>query len=245
MIGFAMCGSFCTISTALEELKGLVRDFSVQGIVSETVFGTDTRFAKAGDVVAQAEALTGREVIHSIVGAEPLGPRQPLQAMVICPCTGNTRAKMACGITDTAVTMAAKAHLRSDRPLVIALASNDALSANLKNIGTLLCRKNVYFVPMAQDDPKGKPHSLVADFRKLRPTLEAALWCLLTTDSYSECVLKAVNLGSDTDTVAAVAGGLAGVLYGYDAIPEEWRNSLIKRDYIEEMCEKAAKAWRV
>ena len=175
MIGFAMCGSFCTISTALEELKGLTLDFPVQGIVSENVYGTDTRFATAASVVERMETITGRGVIHSIVGAEPLGPRQPLQAMVICPCTGNTLAKMAGGITDTAVTMAAKAHLRSDRPLVIALASNDALSANLKNIGTLLCRKNVYFVPMAQDDPEGKPHSLVADFKKLRPTLEAAL----------------------------------------------------------------------
>ena len=114
-------------------------------------------------------------MIHSIVEAEPLGPKSPLEALVICPCTGNTLAKMANGITDTAVTMAAKAHLRSDRPLVIALASNDALSANLKNIGQLLTRKNVYFVPMKQDDPKEKPHSLVADFSQLAPTLEAAL----------------------------------------------------------------------
>ncbi|MBQ8339989.1 MAG: dipicolinate synthase subunit B [Clostridia bacterium] len=175
MIGFALCGSFCTISKALEELYRLTRDFEVQGIVSETVFATDTRFSPARDVVERLKTLTGREVIHSIVAAEPLGPKTPLEALVICPCTGNTLAKMAAGITDTAVTMAAKAHLRSNRPLVIALASNDALSANLKNIGTLLCRKNVYFVPMTQDDPEGKPHSLVADFAKLRPTLEAAL----------------------------------------------------------------------
>ena len=107
--------------------------------------------------------------------AEPLGPKTPLDALVICPCTGNTLAKIALGITDTSVTMAAKAHLRSDRPLVIALASNDALSANLKNIGTLLSRKNVYFVPMTQDDPVKKPHSLVADFSKLIPTYEAAM----------------------------------------------------------------------
>ncbi|MBE6594501.1 MAG: dipicolinate synthase subunit B [Ruminococcaceae bacterium] len=175
MIGFALCGSFCTISRSLEELSHLARDFAVQGIVSETVYATDTRFSPARDVVDRLEEVTGREVIHSIVEAEPLGPKVPLEALVICPCTGNTLAKMAAGITDTAVTMAAKAHLRSDRPLIIALASNDALSANLKNIGTLLCRKNVYFVPMSQDDPEGKPHSLVADFSKLRPTLEAAL----------------------------------------------------------------------
>ena len=175
MIGFALCGSFCTISRSLEELSHLARDFTVQGIVSETVYATDTRFSPARDVVDRLETVTGREVIHSIVEAEPLGPKVPLEALVICPCMGNTLAKMAAGITDTAVTMAAKAHLRSDRPLIIALASNDALSANLKNIGTLLCRKNVYFVPMSQDDPEGKPHSLVADFSKLRPTLEAAL----------------------------------------------------------------------
>ena len=107
--------------------------------------------------------------------AEPLGPKLPMDALVICPCTGNTLAKMANGITDTAVTMAAKAHLRSDRPLIIALASNDALSANLKNIATLLSRKNVYFVPLVQDDPQNKPHSLVADFSLLLPTLRFAM----------------------------------------------------------------------
>ena len=175
MIGFALCGSFCTIPRALEELQELCAHHSVQGIVSENVFTTDTRFGTARDVCARIEALTGREVIHTIVGAEPLGPSRPLEALVICPCTGNTLAKMASGITDGAVTMAAKAHLRSNRPLVIALASNDALSANLKNIGAMLTRKNVYFVPMRQDDPEKKPHSLVADFGKLSATLEAAL----------------------------------------------------------------------
>ena len=147
----------------------------MQAVCSETVYTTNTRFASAAAVVERAEAITGRPLIHSIVGAEPLGPSTPLEALVICPCTGNTLAKMACGVTDTAVTMAAKAHLRSDRPLVIALASNDALSANLKNIGALLTRKNVYFVPMRQDDPVSKPHSLVAEFTLLRPTLTAAL----------------------------------------------------------------------
>ncbi len=175
MIGFALCGSFCTVRAALLEMEKLRTAHEVQGIVSEAVFSTDTRFSPAADVIDKIMQITGRDVIHSIVEAEPLGPKSPLEALVICPCTGNTLAKMANGITDTAVTMAAKAHLRSDRPLVIALASNDALSANLKNIGQLLTRKNVYFVPMKQDDPKQKPHSLVADFSLLAPTLEAAL----------------------------------------------------------------------
>ena len=175
MIGFAFCGSFCTIRNALLELERLCAQSEVQGIVSEAVYQTDTRFAPAAKVLGEIRRLTGREVIHSIVGAEPLGPKMPLEALIICPCTGNTLSKMANGITDSSVSMAAKAHLRSDRPLVIALASNDALSANLKNIGELLNRKNVYFVPMKQDDPVSKPHSLVADFSQLSSTLDAAL----------------------------------------------------------------------
>lgn len=175
MIGFALCGSFCTVRRALSEMERLASHYEVQGIVSETVYTTDTRFARAQNVLEEIVQITGRKIIHDIVGAEPLGPTSPLDALVICPCTGNTLAKMANGITDTAVTMAAKAHLRSNRPLIIALASNDALSANLKNIGTLLSRKNVYFVPMKQDDPEGKPHSLVADFSRVPETLEAAL----------------------------------------------------------------------
>ena len=175
MIGFAFCGSFCTLDAALAELELLCARYPVQGIVSENVYRTDTRFGKAEEICARIKNATGREVIHTIVGAEPLGPTHPLEALVICPCTGNTLAKMAVGITDSAVTMAAKAHLRSNRPLVIALASNDALSANLKNIGAMLTRKNVYFVPMRQDDPEKKPHSLVADFTLLYPTLHAAM----------------------------------------------------------------------
>lgn len=175
MIGFAMCGSFCTIARAFEQLQGLVVRYEVQGILSEAVYKTDTRFSTAREIKDNMCALTGREVIHDIVGAEPLGPRSILDALIICPCTGNTLAKMANGITDSGVTMAAKAHLRSNRPLVIALASNDALSANLKNIGELLTRKNVYFVPMMQDDPEQKPHSLVADFKLLPETLNFAL----------------------------------------------------------------------
>ncbi len=176
MIGFAMCGSYCTHKTALNQLRGLIdKGYDVLPIVSENVFSTDTRFGKAEALAESLQTLCGHEVIHTVVDAEPLGPSVALDALVICPCTGNTLAKMAQGITDTAVSMAAKAHLRSDRPLVIALASNDALSANLKNIATMLNRKCVYFVPMFEDDPKKKPHSLISDFSQLAPTLEMAL----------------------------------------------------------------------
>ena len=175
MLGYAFCGSFCTHAAALVELQRLLSaGYEIQPIMSERVWGTDTRFGTAQALCEQVEALCGRAVIHTVVDAEPLGPRTPLDALLIAPCTGNTLAKIANGITDTAVCMAAKAHLRSDRPLVISLASNDALSANLKNIATLLSRKQVYFVPMKQDDPEKKPHSLVADFSLLVPTLNAA-----------------------------------------------------------------------
>ena len=175
MIGFALCGSFCTVAGALSVLETLCQSYEVQGIVSEAVRDTDTRFGAARDTLARIEILTGRPPITSIKEAEPLGPKRPLDALIIAPCTGNTLAKMANGITDSTVTMAAKAHLRADRPLLLALASNDALSANLSNIGKFLCRKSVYFVPMRQDDPKGKPHSLVADFSLIEPCLSAAI----------------------------------------------------------------------
>lgn len=176
MIGFAMCGSYCTHRHSLEQLELLVKKgYDVIPIVSENVFSTDTRFGKARDLQARLYELCGRECIHTVVDAEPLGPKIELEALIISSCTGNTLAKMAQGITDTAVSMAAKAHLRGNRPLIIALASNDALSANLKNIATMLNRKCVYFVPMVQDDPEKKPHSLIADFSLIQPTLDAAL----------------------------------------------------------------------
>lgn len=175
MIGFAMCGSYCTHRQALEELKRLLSlHLEIQPIMSEHVYETDTHFGSCESLKQTVRELCGRPIVHTVVDAEPFGPKIPLEAMLICPCTGNTLAKLACGITDTSVTMAAKAHLRSDRPLVIALASNDALSANLKNIAQLLTRKCVYFVPLRQDDPEKKPHSLVADFSLLLSTLEAA-----------------------------------------------------------------------
>ena len=176
MIGYAMCGSYCTHRSSLEQLKLLVScGYDILPIISENVYSTDTRFGKAEELLKQLKEISGNDVIHTVVDAEPLGPKISLDALIICPCTGNTLAKMAQGITDTAVAMAAKAHLRSDRPLIIGLASNDALSANLKNIATMLNRKCVYFVPMFEDDPEKKPHSLIADFSLLRPTLELAL----------------------------------------------------------------------
>lgn len=175
MIGYAMCGSFCTMRKSLEILEELCKIYEMLPIMSPITYETDTRFGAAKAHIKKAETLCGREVIHTVDGAEPLGPARPLEALVICPCTGNTLAKMARGITDTAVCMAAKAHLRSDRPLLIALASNDAMSANLGNIATLLNRKQVYFVPMKQDDPVSKPHSLVAEFSLTKDALAAAL----------------------------------------------------------------------
>ena len=176
MIGYALCGSYCTHKASLDQLELLLGEgYEIQPIVSENVYSTDTRFGSAQALNIKLSEMCGREVIHTIVDAEPLGPKSPLDMLVICPCTGNTLAKIAMGITDTAVTMAAKAHLRSNRPLVIALASNDALSSNLKNIGLLLSRKSIYFVPMSQDDPAAKPTSLVADFDQIPDCVENAL----------------------------------------------------------------------
>ena len=176
MIGYAFCGSFCTFAESfakLEELKSKYDD--IIPIMSYNAYNTDTRFGQSKDWIDRIEGVCGRKIINTIDCAEPLGPKIALDALVIAPCTGNTLAKLANGITDTPVCMAAKAHLRSDRPLVIALASNDAMSANLGNLGRLLVRKNVYFVPMRQDDPIKKPHSLVADFSQLSETLEDAM----------------------------------------------------------------------
>ena len=163
MIGYALCGSFCTIADSLAVLEELAAERDVLPIISENVRRFDTRFGKSADIVARCERICGREAVTDIVSAEPLGPARPLESMVIAPCTGNTLAKLACGITDTTVTMAAKAHMRTSRPLLIALASNDALSANLANLSRMMMRKGVYLVPMRQDDPRGKPYSLVAD----------------------------------------------------------------------------------
>ena len=174
-LGYVITGSFCTISRSISVLKELVKAHEVIPILSENVQSTDTRFGKASDTVKAVSDLCGRPPMMSITETETLGPLIPLDAMIIAPCTGNTLAKLASGVTDTSALMAAKAHLRCDRPLVIALATNDALSQNLKNISTLLSRKSVYFVPFGQDSPLSKPHSLVCDFSLVEKTLEYAL----------------------------------------------------------------------
>ena len=174
-LGFAMCGSYCTFAEVFACLEGLLAEFSdITPILSENAAGTDSRFGSAAAHIARLEALCGKPVIKSIAAAEPIGPKKLLDALIIAPCTGNTLGKLAAGITDTAVTMAAKAHLRNGRPLVLAVSTNDGLGAAARNIGELLCRKNVYFVPFRQDDPKGKPTSLVADFDLVPDTIRAA-----------------------------------------------------------------------
>jgi len=175
-LGFAMCGSFCTMKRAVAQLESLVaQGYDILPIMSESVYSTDTYFGKASDFIRQVESAAGKEIIHTISQAEPIGPQKLIDCLVIAPCTGNTLAKLANGVTDTSVTMAAKAHLRNGRPLVIALASNDALGANAKNFGILINAKNVYFVPVNQDDPVKKPQSLVADMTQIPETVEAAL----------------------------------------------------------------------
>ncbi|MBQ9747925.1 MAG: dipicolinate synthase subunit B [Clostridia bacterium] len=172
MIGYCFCGSFCTVSRSIKVLRTLVAEGNrILPIMNESVYTTDTRFGAAADTVRTVEELCGNRVLHTIVETEPIGPSVVLDMLVIAPCTGNTLAKLASGITDSPVTMAAKAQLRCNRPVVIALASNDALSSNLKNIGQLLNRKNIYFVPMRQDDPEKKPYSLVSDFDLLKKTM--------------------------------------------------------------------------
>ena len=174
MIGYAFCGSFCTHAASMKILRKLASEGEdILPIMSEIVYSTDTRFGKSDDLLWEVRDICGREIIHTVKDAEPIGPSINLEAMIISPCTGNTLAKLASGITDSAVTMAAKAHLRSDRPLLIALASNDAMSANLSSIASMIMRKQVFFVPMKQDDPVKKPHSLVADFSRVPEALEA------------------------------------------------------------------------
>ena len=175
-IGYCFTGSFCTFSHSFRAISELVSlGYDVTPIMSENAYYTDTRFQKAEEFSARVEALCGKSIIHTVVDAEPLGPKMPLDALIVAPCTGNTLAKVASGITDTAATMAIKAHLRADRPLIVALASNDAMSQNLANIAALMNRKAVYFVPMVQDSPMHMPHSLVADFSLLPAVLVAAM----------------------------------------------------------------------
>jgi len=175
-IGFAFCGSFCTYTKAMEALEQVKARFgNVTPIVSETSAALDTRFGNAHDFMREMERICDARVIDSIPKAEPIGPKKLLDALVVCPCTGNTLGKLAAGVADTCVTLAAKAHLRNGRPLILAVSTNDGLASSAKAIGQLMDKKHVYFVPFRQDDPAGKPTSLVADFSLVPDAVAAAL----------------------------------------------------------------------
>ncbi len=175
-VGFCICGSFCTFDEVIPEISKLVDlGADVTPIFSNPTYKWDTRFYLAKEFRSIIEKITGKQVIRSIVEAEPLGPKSPMDIMVVAPCTGNTLSKLANGITDSAVTMACKAHLRNQRPVVLAISTNDGLGANAKNIGMLLNMKNIYFVPFNQDNPKEKTNSLIAKFDAIIPTMEEAL----------------------------------------------------------------------
>ncbi len=175
-IGFAMTGSFCTFASVIKELEALAAEgANVLPIMSNTAYFTDTRFGKAEDFVKKLENITSNKVIFSVKDAEPIGPKALLDLLIIAPCTGNTLAKLANGITDTSVTMAAKAHMRNLRPTLIAVSTNDGLGNSAKNIGTLLNMKNIFFVPFGQDDSVKKPNSLVAKMNLIIPAADSAL----------------------------------------------------------------------
>ena len=175
-IGFAICGSFCTISNSLNQVEHLTNlGYDVYPILSQVVYSTKTRFTTPNDLITKLEEITGHTVIHTIEDAEPIGPKKMFDILTVCPCTGNTLAKLALGITDTPVTMAVKAHIRNNKPVVLAIASNDALGATAKNIGYLLNTRNFYFVPFSQDDPISKERSMIADFSLLEETIINAL----------------------------------------------------------------------
>ncbi len=175
-VGFAVCGSFCTHAKAMEALEQVKARFErVVPIVSEVVANTDTRFGTAHDLMREMERICDRRVISTVKAAEPIGPKKLLDLLIIAPCTGNTLGKLAAGVTDTSVTMAAKAHLRNERPVLIAPSTNDGLAASAASIGALLPRKYIYFVPFGQDDFEKKPTSLVADFSLVADAAQAAL----------------------------------------------------------------------
>lgn len=174
-LGLAVTGSHCTFSRALEAFRPLKRDYTLVPILSGAAAGTDTRFFAASAFRAELEAFCGREAVDTTVKAEPLGTAQRLDALLVAPCTGSTLAKLARGVTDTAVTMACKAHLRNGAPLILAISTNDGLSGSAESIAALLQRKNVYFVPFRQDAPHQKPFSLQSDFDLLGETIKAAM----------------------------------------------------------------------
>jgi dipicolinate synthase subunit B len=175
-IAFALTGSFCTFSAAIEQMEKLSElKAEIIPIMSENAYSTDTRFGTAKMFREQIERICDRELIHTIKEAEPLGPNKMADILLVAPCTGNTLAKLAGSITDTPVTMAVKSHIRNSRPVVLCIATNDALAGSAKNIGALLNNRNYYFVPFRQDDYEAKPTSLVADFELIPETIANAL----------------------------------------------------------------------
>ena len=175
-VGFASCGSFCAFTKAIDQMKSLIDlGYNIIPIMSENASKLDTKFGKANDFVNKIENICGKKIINTIPKAEPIGPKNIADIIVIAPCTGNTLAKLSNAITDTPVTMAAKSQLRVKKPVLIALATNDALGATAQNVGKLLNVKNIFFVPMSQDDPEKKPNSLVAHFDMLLPSIEKAI----------------------------------------------------------------------
>ncbi len=174
-LGYALCGSFCTFSNAFKLMQKLKDDYNIFPIMSENAYNTDTRFGKSDDIHEKIEKICGKEIIHTISGAEPLGPKKMVDALIVAPCTGNTLNKISLGITDTSVTMAVKSCLRIGVPVVLCIATNDGLSASFSGIGKLMNTKNIFFVPFSQDDPLNKPTSLVADFDKVPQALNQAL----------------------------------------------------------------------
>ena len=174
-IGFALCGSFCTFAEIFPVMEELAKAHKVIPIFSYNAAATDSRFGKAAEHLARAEAICGQKVLKSVPDVEPIGPKKLLDALLIAPCTGNTLAKLSHGIADTPVTMAAKSHLRNGRPVILAISTNDGLGAAAENIGRLLNRKHCYFVPFGQDDPIKKPNSLIADFSRVGETVKLAV----------------------------------------------------------------------
>lgn len=174
-VGFAMCGSFCTYSQVFPVMELLSRDYELIPIFSDAAYTIDSRFGTAAEHIHTAAEICGGQPLHTIAQVEPIGPKKLLDALIIAPCTGNTLAKLAHSIADGPVTMAVKSHLRNGRPVLIAVSTNDALAGAAENIGKLMVRKNIYFVPFGQDDPKTKPTSMVADFSRIPQALEAAL----------------------------------------------------------------------
>ena len=175
-VGFALCGSFCTFDKVIKEIEFLIKkNFNVIPIMSYEASGTDTRFGKATDFINKLERITNNKVIKTISDAEPIGPKKLLDILIVAPCTGNTLGKLANGIFDTPVTLSVKSHLRNQRPVLIGVSTNDALGASAKNIGILMNVKNIFFVPMSQDDCKTKPNSIVAEFDYIYDSMLYAL----------------------------------------------------------------------